>query len=58
MTIAENFRPQVEIITVRMPEGTLAQIDKVLIGGELRSAFLRKAVSNELVRRYREGKRS
>lgn len=40
-----------EIVTVRMPFGTLARIDHLLKGGELRSAFIRKALETEIERR-------
>jgi metal-responsive CopG/Arc/MetJ family transcriptional regulator len=40
-----------EIIRSRLPEGTSARIDRVLKGGELRSAFVRAAVEAELQRR-------
>jgi metal-responsive CopG/Arc/MetJ family transcriptional regulator len=39
---------KLEIMTVRVPYGTLARIDRVLRGGELRSAFIRSAVEAEL----------
>ncbi len=44
---------KLEIMTVRVPEGTLGRIDALLLGGELRSAFIRKAVETELKRRMR-----
>ena len=44
---------KLEIMTVRVPEGTLARIDSLLKGGELRSAFIRKAVEAELRRRHK-----
>lgn len=42
---------KLEIMTVRVPEGTLACIDQHLKGGELRSAFIREAVEAEIARR-------
>lgn len=44
---------KLEIMTVRVPEGTLELIDKHLMGGELRSVFIRKAVDAELKRRMK-----
>lgn len=41
----------VDLINARLPEGTLNRMDKVLMGGELRSAFIRMAVDKELRRR-------
>jgi hypothetical protein len=40
-----------EIVQVRFPRGLSKRIDKVLYGGELRSAFIRVAVMAELKRR-------
>lgn len=48
---------KLEIMTVRVPEGTLTRIDGALLGGELRSAFIRKAVETELKRRHRLNQR-
>ena len=42
---------KLEIMTVRIPEGTLGRIDRQLKGGELRSVFIRQAVEAELRRR-------
>lgn len=42
---------KIESVTVRMPNGTLSRIDKVLKGGEIRAAFIRFAVEEELKRR-------
>ena len=47
----ENNAPKIEVVTVRLPEGTGSRIDKVLYGGELRSAFIREAIEAELQRR-------
>ena len=40
-----------ELINARVPEGTGERMDKVLKGGELRSAFIRVAIEAELKRR-------
>jgi metal-responsive CopG/Arc/MetJ family transcriptional regulator len=40
-----------EIVNVRLPEGSTRRIDAVLRGGEIRAAFIRVAVENELRRR-------
>jgi metal-responsive CopG/Arc/MetJ family transcriptional regulator len=42
---------KMEMINARLPEGTGERIDRVLNGGELRSAFIRHAVEAELKRR-------
>ena len=44
-------QPKLEVITIRIPKGTGERIDKVLYGGELRSAFIREAIEAELGRR-------
>ena len=44
--------PKLEMINARLGKGTGARIDKVLYGGELRSAFIRMAIEKEL--RHRE----
>ena len=43
---------KLEVVNARLPEGTSERIDRVLNGGELRSAFIRHAVEKEL--QYRE----
>jgi metal-responsive CopG/Arc/MetJ family transcriptional regulator len=48
---------KLEIMTVRVPEGTLAEIDTVLKGGELRSVFIRQAVQSELAKRKKAAQR-
>jgi hypothetical protein len=40
-----------DLMQARLPLGTFARMDRVLRGGELRSAFLRRAVEAELQRR-------
>lgn len=40
-----------ERFNARMPTGTSQRISRVLYGGELPSAFFRRAVENELQRR-------
>jgi hypothetical protein len=47
----DDFVELIEIVQVRLPRGTSKRIDKVLRGGELRSAFIRMAVMTELRRR-------
>lgn len=42
---------KIERILVRLPEGSVERIHRVLKGGELRSAFVRAAVEAELQRR-------
>jgi predicted DNA-binding protein len=39
------------MINARLPLGTDKRIDRVLRGGELRSAFIRNAIEAELARR-------
>lgn len=41
----------VDLINARLPEGTLERMDRVLMGGELRSGFIRMAIDRELRRR-------
>jgi hypothetical protein len=52
-TSARVGRKQInyEQTPARFPEGTLARIDAVLIGGENRSGFIRIAVEKEIARR-------
>lgn len=38
----------IEIVNLRMPEGTFARIRNVLHGGEVRSSFIRYAVLKEI----------
>lgn len=45
---------KLEIVTVRLSEGTLLQIDALLKGGEIRAAFIRTAIANEIQRRINE----
>lgn len=52
-----NDELKLEIMTVRVPEGTLAEIDTVLKGGELRSVFIRQAVQTELAKRKKAAQR-
>lgn len=47
-----------EIINARVPDGTFERIDKVLKGGEVRSAFLRAALEAELKRREKKASRA
>jgi metal-responsive CopG/Arc/MetJ family transcriptional regulator len=47
----------IETANVRLPEGTIDRIEKVLKGGELRSGFIRTAVEAELRRRERDAAR-
>lgn len=42
---------KLEMINARLPQGTGERIDRVLKGGELRSAFIRAAIEAELERR-------
>lgn len=49
MTQAKDLK--LEILTIRIPKGTLDGIDKLLQGGELRSAFCRTAIEHEIERR-------
>jgi len=42
---------KLEIMTVRVAEGTMERINRLLRGGELRSVFIRTAVEAELKRR-------
>jgi metal-responsive CopG/Arc/MetJ family transcriptional regulator len=46
---------KLEIINARLPNGTSDRIDRVLNGGEVRSAFIRHAVEAELQRREESG---
>lgn len=41
----------IEMVNVRVTPGTIDRIEKVLKGGELRSAFVRAAIAAELQRR-------
>jgi len=43
--------PKLELMSVRVPQGTFERIDTLLKGGELRSTFIRTAVQNEIDRR-------
>ncbi len=43
---------------LRLPEGTLARIDALLLKGEKRSDLLRDAVDAEIARRERERRRT
>jgi len=45
---------KLEIMTVRVPEGTMDRINGLLRGGELRSVFIRTAVEAELTRRAKK----
>jgi len=45
---------KLEIMTVRVPEGTMDRINSLLRGGELRSVFIRTAVEAELARRAKK----
>lgn len=45
-----------EQMPARLPEGTMARMDKVLEDKETRGAFLREAVERELKRRERKAK--
>jgi metal-responsive CopG/Arc/MetJ family transcriptional regulator len=45
---------KLEIMTVRVPEGTMDRINNLLRGGELRSVFIRTAVEAELTRREKK----
>ena len=55
MATETNIPTQViETANVRLPEGTIDRIEKVLKGGELRSRFIRAAVEAELRRRERD----
>lgn len=47
----ENPVHKTEIVNARLPAGTGERMDRVLKGGELRSAFIRAAVEAELQRR-------
>lgn len=55
MTLPDD--PKLEIVTARLPEGTTTRIDRMLKGGELRSAFIRIAVEAELQKREKAAKR-
>jgi len=48
---------KLEIMTVRVPEGTMDRISSVLYGGELRSVFIRVAVEAELLRREKAARK-
>jgi metal-responsive CopG/Arc/MetJ family transcriptional regulator len=51
----KNDTPRLEeLITSRLPVGTSKRMDKVLYGGELRSALIRAAIEKELRKRERE----
>jgi hypothetical protein len=53
--IMPETRPlKADLFTIRMPLGIGEQIDRVLKGGELRSAFMRTAVLAELKRRQQK----
>ena len=47
----EREKRLTEPLPIRLPEGSTRRIDRVLKGGELRSAFAREAVERELQRR-------
>jgi len=53
----DEYGLKLEIMTVRVPEGTMDRISSVLYGGELRSVFIRVAVEAELSRRERKIRR-
>jgi metal-responsive CopG/Arc/MetJ family transcriptional regulator len=53
--MAEDLK--LEIMTVRVPQGTLDRIDRQLKGGELRSVFIRRAVQTELAKREKSAQR-
>ena len=50
-------QPKLKVVNVRLPEGMEDRIDRLLYGGELRSAFIRRAVITEIQRRERETKK-
>jgi hypothetical protein len=50
----DEYGLKLEIMTVRVPEGTMDRISSVLHGGELRSVFIRVAVEAELLRREKK----
>lgn len=54
----ENTGRLETIITSRLPNGTGERMDKVLYGGELRSAFIRMAIETELKKREESRRRS
>lgn len=55
MAIDDNeYGLKLEIMTVRVPGGTMDRISGVLRGGELRSGFVRVAVEAELARREKK----
>jgi len=45
---------KVDVLTMRLPGGSFARIDRVLKGGEIRAAFFRMAVEAELQKREAE----
>lgn len=47
-----------ETATIRLPAGTNERIDRMLYGGEVRSAFIRRAVLAELERREADAGRA
>ena len=57
---AQTGKPAVqklEMINARLPQGTGERMDRVLKGGELRSAFIRAAIEAELQRRENDRER-
>lgn len=49
--LSPKDRPATEILNVRLLEGSLDRIDKVLRGGEIKAMFIREAIEAELQRR-------
>jgi metal-responsive CopG/Arc/MetJ family transcriptional regulator len=54
MKLMESAVLKDEIVNARLTRGTGERIDRVLYGGEVRSAFIRRAVETELQRREAE----
>jgi hypothetical protein len=47
-----------EIVASRVTKETADRMDRLLLGGEVRAAFIRKAVEVEIARREREAARA
>jgi metal-responsive CopG/Arc/MetJ family transcriptional regulator len=56
-TIAPKPGVGSEVTNIRLAQGVLSRINRMLYGGELRSDFIRAAIEAELQRREREAKK-
>jgi len=53
MSEVKRGRMKTEMLTLKLPEGTLARAENLLAGGEMRADMFREAIERELVRRER-----